>query len=89
MLFKNNGQIIAQHQIALGKKIIKENIEKEKLLSPINDDNQHLFCVAIDAAWNSVPGDPIALTPVTILRWETVAGWLLPCTIYVKVMYKV
>ena len=44
---------IGKKQVSAGTTILDENVEKEKLLSEVNKDSQHLFCVAIDNAWNN------------------------------------
>ena len=44
---------IGKKQVAVGKKILEENVQKEIVLSEVNDDSQHLFCVSIDNAWNN------------------------------------
>jgi hypothetical protein len=51
--FSNIEVQIGKHQIAAGKDILKENVEKEKQLSEVNDNSQHLFCVSIDNGWNN------------------------------------
>jgi hypothetical protein len=46
-------EAIAQYQIALGTTILEENVKKEQLLSEVDKFDRYLFCVSIDAAWNT------------------------------------
>jgi hypothetical protein len=44
---------IGRIQIALGQEILNENIAGEKLMSKQDEYGRYLFCVSIDAAWNT------------------------------------